>query len=434
MKKIVYLLLSLFLYAHAEEKAGDLDRWIRSGIVPVSLDGTQALEPLKEQLCGARVIALGENSHFIKEFFLLRHQLIRFMVESCGVDTFAFEFGFAEGEGINRWIHGVGAEGEIKKQLSHFYYPKEFEATLLWLREYNKTHAKRVSFLGLDIPRNGGSYRPSLDIVDDFMKKADPEALHLLEQVRAVAAKLDFNSTAQAAFAYQTLGVEEKARLSASLARTKIRLENMAPLHVKSVGEERFATVMRHMEGLVYLDYNIRAMAELLSGRGISGDTGARDIYMAETLSWYLRSKPEAKVVLVAHNAHIQKVPVAFDGFVSAYPMGQRLAEKLGADYRAFGITSAKGHTAALYPDQNTTFGFRVDNQQLEEAQEGSIERAVIKNGGKDLFLSFKNAPVGRVFPDKIRFDSIYLHEELQKAFDGIFQVERSSVSEIVLE
>ena len=33
-----------------------------------------------------------------------------------------------------------------------------------------------------------------------------------------------------------------------------------------------------------------------------------------------------------------------------------------------------------------------------------------------------------------IRFDSIYMKAELEKAFDGIFQIEKSSVSEVVYE
>ncbi len=437
MKKIVLLLSSLILYAHAEimkEKTSDLDRWVRSHAISIIPDEMQTFMPLTQQICKARVVALGENSHFIKEFFQLRYQLIRFMIETCEFNTFAFEFGFAEGEGINRWIHGEGSEDEITKRLSHFYYPKELKATFQWIRAYNKAHGNRVHFLGLDVPGNGGSFFPSLDIIRNSMEKADPDALPLLEQIRTVAKKVDFNSTAQAAFAYRMLSEEEKIRLSASLARTQVRLENLAPRHIKTFGKRGFGTLMRHMDGLVYLDYNIRAMAELIGGKGIQGDTGARDVYMAETLSWYLRTSPEAKVVIVAHNAHIQKVPVIFDGFVNAYTMGQRLEQRLGKEYLALGITSAKGFTAALYPDKNAPLGFMVDNHRLDEAQEGSIENLIVRNGGKDLFLSFMHPPVGCVFPDKIRFDSSYLHEDLRKAFDGIFQTEQSTVSEVVFE
>ncbi len=427
MTRVVVYLCALFLMANAEEMA-DLNKWAKANMATIVLDQIQTLEPIKKELCGSKVIALGENSHFIKEFFILRHQLIRFMVESCGVDTFAYEFGFAEGEGINRWIHGEGAEGDIKTYLSHFYYPKELEATLLWLREYNKAHGNRVSFLGLDVPRNGGSYLPALDRVRNLMKPTDPEALPLLDEIRAVAKRIDFFSTAQAAFAYQSLNQEERARLSASLSQIKMRLENLAPLYP----ENAFLAAMHHIKGLLYLDYNIRAMAEMLEGKGVSGDMGARDIYMADTLMRHLKAFPDSRVVLVAHNAHLQKVPVAFEGFVSAYPMGERLAKMLGSDYRAFGITSAQGHTAALYPDQNATFGFRVDNHPLENPEEGSVEKLMMKNGEKNLFLSFGNVPPDGHFPDKIRLDSIYLHQDMRKAFDGLFLLERSSLSETV--
>lgn len=36
--------------------------------------------------------------------------------------------------------------------------------------------------------------------------------------------------------------------------------------------------------------------------------------------------------------------------------------------------------------------------------------------------------------PNMIRFDSMYMETKLEKAFDGIFQIEKSSVSEVVYE
>jgi hypothetical protein len=54
------------------------------------------LEPLRDILDGARVIALGEHSHFIREFAAMRQRLLRFLVERCGFTVLAFEYGFAE--------------------------------------------------------------------------------------------------------------------------------------------------------------------------------------------------------------------------------------------------------------------------------------------------------------------------------------------------
>lgn len=55
------------------------------------------LEPLRDIIGYARVVALGENSHFITEFSLLRRRILRFLAERCGFTVLAFEYGFSEG-------------------------------------------------------------------------------------------------------------------------------------------------------------------------------------------------------------------------------------------------------------------------------------------------------------------------------------------------
>ena len=115
--------------------------------------------------------------------------------------------------------------------------------------------------------------------------------------------------------------------------------------------------------------------------------------------------------------------------------MGQRLKDAIGADYMSLGITSYIGNTAALYPEADTKYGFRVDNFQLLQPIEGSIEKALHDCGITNSFVSFKSIPENiEPLPNMIRFDSIYIETILEKAFDGIFQIEKSTVSEVIYD
>ena len=50
-------------------------------------------------------------------------------------------------------------------------------------------------------------------------------------------------------------------------------------------------------------------------------------------------------------------------------------------------------------------------------------------------FVSFKSIPENvEPLPNMIRFDSIYMETILEKAFDGIFQIEKSTVSEVIYD
>ena len=52
-----------------------------------SEDSFYDLEPLRDIIGNAKVVALGENSHFIKEFCQIRFSILRFLVEKCGFNV-----------------------------------------------------------------------------------------------------------------------------------------------------------------------------------------------------------------------------------------------------------------------------------------------------------------------------------------------------------
>ncbi|MFJ1830542.1 erythromycin esterase family protein, partial [Streptomyces sp. NPDC088178] len=71
--------------------------WLRTHAVPLTHLDREAplddLEPLRAVIGNARVVAIGENSHFIDEFALMRERILRFLVERCGFTVLAFEYG-----------------------------------------------------------------------------------------------------------------------------------------------------------------------------------------------------------------------------------------------------------------------------------------------------------------------------------------------------
>ncbi len=61
----------------------------------------------------------------------------------------------------------------------------------------------------------------------------------------------------------------------------------------------------------------------------------------------------------MAHNAHIQKTPISFNGQLTGFPMGQHLHSALAGDHFALGVTSTAGRTAEMRPDEGTPSGSR---------------------------------------------------------------------------
>jgi erythromycin esterase len=216
--------------------------------------------------------------------------------------------------------------------------------------------------------------------------------------------------------------------------RLLIRFRAVAPLYVSRGDQQSYDIALRRLEAACHADYGFRAMADLFAGSGLTADTSARDVYMAGSVLWHLeRLEPGTRIVLAAHNAHIQKTPVSFDGHLTGLPMGQHLHNSLGDDYVALALTSITGHTADMRPDENARFGFAIDNKELQPPEPGSIEGAFADAG---LGLSIANLRQARTEaaggpgPDRIRIQSAYVHTPVLDAFDGILNTPTSTVAD----
>lgn len=91
------------------------------------------------------------------------------------------------------------------------------------------------------------------------------------------------------------------------------------------------------IESIEYTLETLRIMKTFFDGTSLEGDTSVRDSYMAGVVDGTVRANPDVKIILLAHNNHLQKTPVSFSGELTAVPMGQHLAERV--NYRAIAFT-----------------------------------------------------------------------------------------------
>ncbi|MFI7099445.1 erythromycin esterase family protein [Streptomyces sp. NPDC050161] len=415
--------------------------WLRAHAVPLThLDRAAPLddlEPLRAIIGDARVVAIGESSHFIDEFAAMRERILRFLAERCGFTVLAFEYGFSEGFPLDAWAQGEGADDELSAHLATAI-PVGVDEPLRWMRRHNRTASSPVRFAGIDIPAAGGSLLPALAPIADYLRHIDPETLPAVQEAMRIAATFAGGSGAVAAPAWARLATAEQDALSATLTRLLIRFRSVEPLYVSRGDQHSYDIAVRRLEGACHADYTFRAMADLFAGKGLAADTSARDVYMADSVLWHLeRYGPGTRVVLAAHNAHIQKTPISFNGHLTGLPMGQHLHRALGDDYFAIGLTSTTGHTADMPRDENARFGFTIDTTALEPAEPGSIEAAF---ADAELGLSVADLHQARPQaqgnaglapgPDRIRIQSAYLHTPVIEAFDAILHTPTSTVAD----
>ncbi|MET9341125.1 erythromycin esterase family protein [Nonomuraea sp. NPDC003804] len=387
------------------------------------------LEPLREIIGDARVVAVGEGAHFVREFTQVRQRVLRFLAERCGFTVLAFEFGFSEGLALDEWLRGDGDEADLAA-LSGTTNAGMNPDMVRWLRRHNLTSAHPVRFVGVDTPVAGGQLRPALEPLAGYLLDVDREALGQVERAMAIADRFTGRSVAVAAPRWARLGAGEQDALTASLTRLLLRFRALEPLYVSRSDQHRYDVARRHLEAALHADYMFGAIRALFAGEGLPGDASVRDHYMARSLRWHLdRAEPGARIVLAAHNQHIQKTPVCYGGELAALPMGHYLSRMLGDGYRALALTHTAGSVAEMHLDEKSEAGFTVAEEQLAAPEPGSVEAALVDAGfGTAVSLTnLRHAPQGAL--DRIRSQSASVLTPMREAFDGVITTPTATTS-----
>jgi erythromycin esterase len=298
------------------------------------------LEPLRELVADARVVALGESAHLVSEFYLLRHRLLRFLVERCGFTVLAFEAPFTEAHIIDAWVQGGSGtvEEAAARGMDHGMGDcREMHDLLTWMRE------RQVRFAG----GLGGSSRTAFRQVMTYLREADPDALPLAERAFRLAGGERDVPSMKAAMDHARRETAVQDELTAIISRLMVRMETMSG-HQHSQGRgAAHAGALQHLRSAWYLDHGYRDIA----GRGLAVGTACLDAFAAQSV---LRLVEEGhRVVVATHNTHIRKTVVEHEGDFGLFPQGYHLAQALGDGYVSIAATSSYGRTAAgrIAPD-----------------------------------------------------------------------------------
>ncbi|XVV16918.1 erythromycin esterase family protein [Actinoplanes sp. CA-131856] len=336
-----------------------------------------SLSGLGDLVGGARVVALGESAHHVREYDLVRHQLLQFLVEEKGFTALVMESGFSEGLALTAW-DGSGAfpEGAMTYR---FGRNPEMRHLIGWARR------RGVAFYGLDLPGDLASMSPALDHLANFED---------IDDVRRHADKFASAYTIPALAAYRAMAPEDRDALTLGLAELSARF---------AVRHRGAAEARHELRLLVLLDQMLRSAGPSLN---------VRDAAMAETVDW-VRGQGHRKIVVAAANTHIQRVFPGFD------VLGHHLADAYGDDYLAVGLTAYGGVTPTRRPAPDAPAGAETVTVPLPPPVPGSVEDFL----GPRAVVADLRPLRGRRGPDRIRLLDTWLEGPVAEAYDLIVNV-----------
>lgn len=146
---------------------------------------TEDLSPLINAIGDAKIVLLGEASHGTSEFYTVRAELSKRLVEEKGFTLIAVEGDWPSTQHINKYIKSYGeTEQNISDVLKSFnrwpawmWANEEIAEFVSWLRVHNKLkeESKKVGFYGIDVY----SLWESLDEVISFLSKTQPDSMEM---------------------------------------------------------------------------------------------------------------------------------------------------------------------------------------------------------------------------------------------------------------
>ena len=304
--------------------------WLRKNIYPLRTcepgGSMKDLEILKTLIGNAHMVALGENTHGSGDIFKMKDRIIEYLRSTMGFNIFSIEANMPEAYKINDYV--LRNTGDPVKLIKGMYFwtwsTTEVLNMVEWMNKYNASQDKisfnmveqmkkytapqeKIIFSGFDMQTHQGSIRELRESFSD--DAATVEIIGKLNDILERVSNWRRNSL------ISIISTEERKEVN----------EKLAYLRAKVTGSKKPA------DERIWLLQNIRIIEQSL-------DVSSRDKFMAENLMWIRRQNPESKIVVWAHNQHIQKTGPA---------MGKYLADSLKNDYLNIGFTFNKGSYTA---------------------------------------------------------------------------------------
>ncbi len=368
----------------------------------VALDSTATLAPL---LGPVRLIGVGESVHDVRQFFEYRLALLQSLVRYHRVRAVVLESGLPEGMVADDYVSGRVDTIDFDVALKYgFGSYEEVRRSVRWLREWNlgPGRAAPVRLLGIDLPASAGSMVPALDRLSGLV--ADPSVQATIALIRPIATRATGPFFRPAIARYDSLGPATRDSLRRLTDRLVQEVDRIRlPDAERTRWARRLAVVAQQTETMYRL--------------GAYHPDNPRDRAMAANTRWVLdQVGPGDRVVLWAHNAHVQRYPIEGPPVPSGTTpsMGTLLGRDLGDGYLAIG--TAYG-------------GASLDSAAVPVA--GGIDRALGGVGpGSFLLVLRGHHPKGALAAwldasRPMRFQVGHLLVPLGRAFDAVAYFER---------
>ncbi|MGH8078041.1 MAG: erythromycin esterase family protein, partial [Lysobacter sp.] len=396
---------------------------------------TDDYDALLSRVGDASLVLLGEASHGTHEFYRIRADITRRLIEEKGFTAVAIEGDWPDAYRVNRFVRDKGSDPDADAALSGFkrfptwmWRNTDVLAFVSWLRAHNDRtadSADKAGFYGLDLYSLHGSVAAVLDYLDRHDPPAARRARYRYgcfdqfgEDVQAYgyAAIFDLTHSCEDEVVAQLLDLTRRVGQADGRADDDL------------FSAEQNARLVRNAEAYY------RSMV-----RGREESWNLRDSHMMETLQalMQLHAPPRKpmKIVVWAHNSHLGDARATEMSTRGELNLGQLVREQDGERAVLVGFSTHHGSvTAATDWDDPAQF------KRVQPGLPGSCEALCHAVGIPQFQLPLDDAKVasalsaprlqraiGVIYRPQTERQSHYFRTVLPRQFDWLIHVDATS-------
>ena len=342
----------------------------------------QNLEKIIVAIGDARIVMIGEASHGTSEFYTIRAELSKKLIEQKGFHIVAVEGDWPSVQAVNRYVKGYGDEGTTAKEVlvkSFHRWPtwmwanEEIKEFTEWLKKQNDKLDQKVGFYGIDLY----SLYESIDEVLKFLSENPQHNVDLEHAKKAFTCFEPYNRMPEH-YALSTAHftgecISEVSSLLSSLRKNE---EQFPDDYEEDLNVIMNALVAKNAEAYY------RAMMQ------DAKSWNTRDEHMVEAINELMKYHgDDAKIIIWEHNTHIgdaSETDMKEDGLIN---VGQLMREQYGKDHTfAVGFGTYQGTVIAADSWGDPLEVINVPPSKLS-TWEGQLHAA----GAEDKILLFNN-------------------------------------------
>jgi erythromycin esterase-like protein len=384
----------------------------------------------------ADFVLIGEASHGTEEFYQVRAEITRQLIQRKGFHAVAAEADWPDAHRVNQYVRGRGRDGGPKEALSGFarfpiwmWRNTVMRDFCIWLRERNRTDAPQAGFYGLDLY----SLTRSRAEVVRYLDRVDPEAAR---RARHRYGCFDHFGEDEQEYGYSA-GFGMSGSCEKEVIQQLVELQRRAFDYANRDGHiaqddffsaEQNARVVRNAEEYYRLMF-----------RGRVNTWNLRDRHMAETMhalaAHFDQRFGRSKLVVWAHNSHVGDARATEMSRRGEWNLGQLARERYPGNVFIIGFTTYSGTVTAA-----DNWGDEPETKKVRPGLPGSYEEMFHQTRLPQFWLDLRKAPaaealrepkleraIGVIYRPETERASHYFDCRIADQFDAVIHIDTTT-------